>query len=337
MRWASAIITVPERRETLLPRTLESLNRAGFGPEVMEPPSPCNAPGVVNTFPILFVDGTESAEPWKCFGMPVVTRYPKVRAFGNWILALWEIWIREPEADRYAMFQDDFVTYKNLRYHLERCQYPNSGYWNLYNFPINEQTAEKDKVTGWYPTVPQRGLGAVALIFDRQAVEFLLADMEHIIKRPRNTERGYCGIDGGVVDALKKVGYKEFVHYPSLVQHTGKKSALDDLHDNQFQSTSFRGEEFDALGLLDTKEKGAVVNGLAGAEAYYAFPEADRPKLVDDWKSERVSLVEAMNADKERLKVERSRERRKRYSLAIREYEFRLAKHDRNNPPYVRP
>src|SRR5690349_12356402 len=91
MKWAAALTTVPERRGELLPRTLASLANAGFAA------------------PRIFLDGgnhsmAESYE--RQFGTLVTARHPKIRTYGNWVLALAETYIREPTADRYAVFQD---------------------------------------------------------------------------------------------------------------------------------------------------------------------------------------------------------------------------------------
>src|SRR5688572_13834079 len=98
VRWAYGVTTVPKRRRDLLPRTLGSLAAGGFAA------------------PWLFVDGCDELPGWRAeFVAPgraagVTCRYPLVRAYANWGLALGELWLRDPHADRYAVFQDDFVT-----------------------------------------------------------------------------------------------------------------------------------------------------------------------------------------------------------------------------------
>src|SRR5437870_5459108 len=109
MKWSYGVTTVPSRRSTLLPKTLQSLRAAGFGE------------------PRLFIDGCKQDEAvgYSCqFRLPITARDPAVRPAGNWILSLWELYIREPVADRYAIFQDDLITYRNLRDYLEACKYP---------------------------------------------------------------------------------------------------------------------------------------------------------------------------------------------------------------------
>lgn len=235
-KWAYGVLTVPERRETLLPRTLASLAKAGF-PE-----------------PRLFIDGARSAAQYRSLDLPVTVHDPRIGVFGNWVLALWELYLRDGLADRYAIFQDDLVAYRNLRQYLEQCPYPERGYWNLYVYSQDQE--RKDGKVGWFLS-DQWGKGAVALVFNREAVSVLLGQ-SHITKRPQiaNRKRSLKAVDGAVVEALTKgAGWKEWVHSPSLVQHTGEASegetsiAGNKRHKRHLLPTSFRGEDFNALEL----------------------------------------------------------------------------------------
>lgn len=224
MKWAYGVTTVPQRRRDLLVRTLGSLRAAGF-PE-----------------PRLFVDGERDPRSWEDeFNLGVTARWPTIRTYGNWVLSLAELYIREPAAERYAVFQDDFVTYRNLRQYLESCKYPENGYWNLYTFPSNQALCPRGH-RGWYES-NQMGRGAVALVFDRSVVLSLLTH-QHMVERPMDAHRGHKAVDGGVVEAFRKMGGKEYVHNPSLVQHTGLVSSMGNKPHKLAES--FCGEEFDA-------------------------------------------------------------------------------------------
>lgn len=227
MRWSYGITTVPERYDTLFLKTLESLKLAGFDT------------------PRLFIDGCNDPSQYSSLGLEITTHYPKLRTAGNWVLSLYELYYREPQADRFAIFQDDFITYKNLREYLERATYPYQGYCNLYTFPSN-QNLVKDNAIGWYKS-NQLGKGAVALVISNEAVRILLSS-RHLTERPTDPHRGWRSIDGGIVDSFKKAGWYEYVHNPSLVQHTGQVSSMG----NKLQpaAISWRGITFDALDLL---------------------------------------------------------------------------------------
>lgn len=233
--WAYGVTTVPARKVHYLPRTLESLKTAGF------------------ECPRLFIDGCHDPKEYDRFGLEVTVRYPTIRPYGNWVLALAELYLRSPAADRFAIFQDDFVTYRNLRTYLDEREYPGErdtrpkGYYNLYTFPHN-QTLCKDQV-GWSLS-DQMGKGAVALVFNREAVRLLLGS-QHIIDRAQDPNRGWKAIDGGVVTAMKEIGWKEYIHHPSLVQHIGDVSSIG--NGRHAKAGNFWGEEFNAEELLECR------------------------------------------------------------------------------------
>jgi len=229
VKWAYGVTTVPGRRDDLLRHTLMSLGEAGFDK------------------PRLFVDGCDDPRSWEReFGLEVTARHPRIRTFGNWVLGLAELYIREPARDRYAMFQDDLVTYKNLRAYLESLPFPEKAYWNLYTFPSNQKLCPSGH-SGWYRS-NQLGRGAVALVFSREGVKTLLQSRGNIIDRPEDVHRGHRAVDGGIVEAMRKAGYTELVHSPSLTQHTGDHSSMGNRPHKK--ASSFRGETYDAKEMI---------------------------------------------------------------------------------------
>ena len=222
VRWAYGVTTVPSRRDDLLPRTLASLERAGFDD------------------PRLFVDGCGDPDNYAPLGLRCTVRQPVVKAAGNWILGLWEMYIRDPMATYFAIFQDDVLAVKNLRSYLESCVYPEHGFWNLYNTPENEQNGG----IGWYQS-SQRCRGALGLVFNRDALQTLLSSKRVIEKPLVAGKKQWCNIDGMVSDTLKDAGYKEYVHKPSLLQHAGEISTVSKaVHPS---SKTFPGEDFNLM------------------------------------------------------------------------------------------
>ncbi len=254
LEWAYGITTVPKRlKDGVLSLTLSSLRLAGFDK------------------PRLFVDGDVPNAEWASLGCEMSYRFPAVRTFGNWVMGMWELYLRQPHADRYAIFQDDMVTYTNLRAYLDHSTYPADGYLNLYTMPSNQTIAPS--TNGWYRALfmecvkcnqpraktgvqqtgmccgeraMQYGRGAVALVFSRKALQTLLAS-EHMVQRPTDPMRGHCAIDGGISWAMNKLGWYEYVHTPSLVQHIGQQSTMGNKPHPQ--ANSFRGEGWDAMQL----------------------------------------------------------------------------------------
>lgn len=250
MIWSYGITTVPSRITDLFPRTLASLQKSGF------------------IAPRLFVDGVSDPSLYSHFNLEVTYRSPVLRTFGNWILALWELYLREPHADRYAIFQDDFVTYNNLKAYLESCELPAKGYWNLYTFPPTHQLPPPDRV-GWYNS-NQRGRGALALIFNREGVTTLLS-AKHMIDRPQDNRpsmpkprfingilvtpqeegwtKGQKTVDGAIAESFNQAeGWTEYIHNPSLIQHIGKVTSMQ--NNEHPQAPTFLGESHDAMEFL---------------------------------------------------------------------------------------
>ncbi len=311
MKWQVGLTTVPSRRSDLLPRTLASLKAAGF-------PSPR-----------LFVDGCNDGPGWEReFGLGVTTRFPKLNVYGNWVLGLAELLVREPHADRYAMFQDDLVTCRGLREYLEGCEMPARGYLNLYTYAKNAAAIPAGH-QGWHPAA-ERGKGALGLVFTREAVLALLTHQDaaaHIVERPLHPTRGWRAVDGGVVDALRKAGWREFVHAPSLLQHVGQLSAMDKRRSStgrgeghptydwgdRGSSPTFPGEDFDATSLL-TPPTGQA-----------ASPTPGTPTLpAEHWRGEVAAIEAAVKGDEERMQRAETHNEWERCRKAISDYGRRL-------------
>lgn len=247
MQWSYGVLTVPERRSDLLPQTIRSLASAGFDD------------------PVLFIDGHDGNDAdYEPFS--IVSRSPRIGPAGNWTLALWELYLRHPAANRYALFQDDLLACRNLRGYLERCRYEKGTYLNLFSFPHNEDLCPLEggkRRVGWHDSC-QYGKGAVALVFDVHTVVELLSSYV-FVQSFMDVKKSKASIDGKIAVALHqrsglKLGkpYRELVHYPSLVQHVGEESSMDDWKTGrpkgkwppETRSRSFPGEDFDAMDLL---------------------------------------------------------------------------------------
>jgi len=231
--WSYGVTTVPSRLNDLLPRTLASLAAAGFDQ------------------PRLFIDGAKDLRPYDKLGLEYTNHNPPLRTFGKWFASAWELYVRCPTAHYYAVFQDDFVTYPFLKHYLESFPYPKDGYLNLYTFPEYQQSAPTSNYVGWFKT-PQWGLGAVALVFNREVLCKILSQ-PHMINRPQDLHKGHKSVDGGIVTAANKAGLKEYAHLPSLVQHTGRVSSMKNRPHEQ--APSFRGESFDARKLIKERKQ----------------------------------------------------------------------------------
>lgn len=237
--WAYGVTTVVRRLTDLLPPTLTSLARAGFDN------------------PRIFVDGAyEHQVPEALSKVGVTCRHPALGAYGNWILGLGELFIREPSARLYAMFQDDVLACTGLREYLTRCAPPERSYWNLYTTAENYVLVTRDKSGRPYPEPPtgwmhsnQRGRGALGLVFTKEGLMDLFKS-QHILGRPAHARNHDRNIDGAVITAMQEAGYTELVHVPSLLQHTGGKDSTIGHVYRLPTSPCFLGEGWDARTLL---------------------------------------------------------------------------------------
>lgn len=233
MIWSYGITTCAQRIDSTLPVTLRSLKNGGFDN------------------PHLFIDGVSISEmALESNGLlerySIVVRSPAVKAFGNFILGLWELYLRRPEADRYAMFQDDMICCRNLRQYLETVNYPDHGYLNLYTAGVNV----KEKL-GWSLS-DQWGRGAVALVFDNATIRTFLGS-EYMANHRRH-HNGHKGIDKALIESAKRANYREWIHNPGLVQHLGQVSSIgNNLRQEIITAPTFVGEEFDAMDFDVTK------------------------------------------------------------------------------------
>lgn len=248
--FAYGITTIPERRSTTLPITLKSLANAGFDS------------------PILFIDDRDDSGWGLEYDMTTAPLYlglnkvyrtnGRIGAFGHWLLSLWELFVRNPHADLYCLFQDDIIVSRNLRLYLDSITFPSRGYCNLYLFPSNEKNVPQREY-GFHKSV-QNGKSATALVFNAESVHVVLSS-SHTIRKLRGRNRSaHKSIDGGVVQAFKdcdpKGTWHEYIHNPSLVQHIGDVSTLGNPdvattgNKDHWKAMTFKGEDFDCMSLL---------------------------------------------------------------------------------------
>lgn len=233
LAWAYGVTTTASRLKDTLPHTIRTLTEAGFAS------------------PHLFIDGSQGREAQhntEQLYLPYTTHWPAVYTVGNWVLALIELYFRKPNAERFALFQDDISMVKDACAYIESCEMPKRGYLNLYTMPENEVLAEGKR--GWYRS-NQKGKGAQALVFTQECVTALLAS-PHLAGKPTHSH-GHRNLDGMLAVAMRAAGFSEWVHYPSLVQHTGRNSSMGNTL--KHESKCFPGESWSALEMLSDAGK----------------------------------------------------------------------------------
>ena len=233
--WQYAVTTVPSRINTTLPVTLKSLTSSGFEE------------------PDLYIDGilpSEIIDAGLDLPVGIVHERHNVRTFSHWHLTLLDMFSRNPWAEYYAIFQDDFVCVRNLKEYIESSYPAEKCYLNLFTFMENEAIVHE--VQGWVDSAKSAsgrnmGRGAVGLVFRHDACEALLTS-GHMITRRYDAQRRHISLDGAVVESMNDSGYAEYVHGPSLLQHTGTESSMGNK--KHPTALTFPGEDFDPLTLL---------------------------------------------------------------------------------------
>lgn len=261
IRWQVGVTTTMERVNTLLPQTLESLLHAGF---------------MTSRHSVrLFIDSAVYHDVDLRIGNlklehQITNHDYKIGPYGNWLLALLELYIRHPQADRFMIVQDDVKFYPHLREYLDSLPMPEKGYWNLFTAQVLNEDLVWCKKVGFMesaclnPENPahvkstfQCGKGALALVFSREGVIHLLSQ-RHLYERIQDEKNGWRSIDGAVVHAMNLSGWREYIHNPTLVQHCGDESTIYHVDENgekvrkkHPRAITWRGDTFDASKLLE--------------------------------------------------------------------------------------
>lgn len=207
--WAVGVTTAPRRQPTLH-QCLDHLTRAGW------------------EAPHLFMDGAVRV-PERFGHLPGTLRNPAVGAWPNHYLALFELTLRQPDADAYIILQDDAVIYdgENVREYLEQALWPRgaAGVASLY-------CAEPDTASsfGWHRQRKAWVWGALAFVFSRAAAQKYLRDWRVCQHRwgPRGSwaHGGLTLVDVVIGLWARRRRIPVWFPTPSLVQHIGETSTL---------------------------------------------------------------------------------------------------------------
>jgi len=198
MKWAIAIITAP-RESSRLEATLSSVAEAGWdNPIVVAEP---NAPIPASVSQLRVLRNPHRLGPH--------------RNFRRAVSVLLEV---EPQADAYAVLEDDIQMSASLRAWLDSTGvWPSdrTGVLSLFTAYANHSMQP-----GWHPCrdVPRRAHGAQAYVFPPRAA------IAYLSMPPRRMTWGQT--DYWVGWWCRESGYEYWMHSPSFVRHTGKESTI---------------------------------------------------------------------------------------------------------------
>ena len=195
-KWVYGVTTCP-RKEPTLAVTLKSLGNAGIQPRI-------------------FDDHDKSLGGW-----------------GNWLRGLYELTIRNPNAEWYWMFQDDIQVNANFIERVVASNPPHDAAMVSYYLPSRWTSGKQ-----WEAKRPEL-VGMLALMIRADAAKRLVVNPIQPNRRSR--------FDVMLGEWLRKMGFSWYYHSPSLVEHTGMTSTiygeyLSTVQNNRMSST-FKSEE----------------------------------------------------------------------------------------------
>ncbi len=203
-QWASAMLTAP-RRDPRIEQTLDSLNNAGFDR-------------------IHIFAEPNAWIPERHRNLQITQRPRKFGNFLNFYACLCTLLEEHPQADAYAVFQDDVELAAGLRHWCEDHLWPlDNGLVSLFTPRLHS-----DRMIGWQIKSPgfQRVCGAQALVFRRDWLQSFVSDAR-VLNSFRLRDQADDAVLGGW---LARDGRGIAYHSPSLVQHVGKISSIFPLH-----------------------------------------------------------------------------------------------------------
>ena len=222
-KWAVGVTVAPRKNPTF-ERCYESFLEAGFKPQIFK------EPGV-------------SLDP-KFFKYGVTERPRRLGAWNNWLSSLYELRQKNPNADAYAIFQDDVMLCRDIKTYLEQELWPSSFTAFVSVFTPNHYRGN----SVWNPIDQGVNLWmAQTFIFPPLAVDSIL---RHPIIRGW---KGDKNIDSKIGEWARNIGMLPYYHTPSLGQHVGHDSTIwgEELPAMGDRSASdFVGESFSAMQLL---------------------------------------------------------------------------------------
>lgn len=199
-KWAVGITTSRRKHPTIV-KTVKALENAGW------------AAGTIFAEPESFVD---CGENWN-----YVHRSLKTGIFGNWMLGLYELFIRNIDADAFFMIQDDIVIAPNTRKYLENSLWFSDEPHLISLFGPN--AIDKDPSNGWRKTSKYSG-GPNSIIMSHETVQEILSSLTPLryygVQHQKNTSFD----DLGIFSLVSEKNWSVFYPKPSIGDHIGHQS-----------------------------------------------------------------------------------------------------------------
>jgi len=223
MKWVVGIQTCPREEDVYINHTIAGIHRAGWDQITIfaEPNSPV---------PV---------------GYPVTYRPCRYGDWTNWVCAFFELFIANPDANAFVLFEDDITLSMHIRNYLDWAipKLGRFGCLSLYTPPTHHSDWK-----GWHDEADAGWAlsGAQGMVFTRPSLQRFLSDPKILEYRfdeigKKNAHKD-CAI-GKWACKKERVLY----HTPSLIDHRGIQSLIGTKN---HQAVDYVGDDFDCETLI---------------------------------------------------------------------------------------
>jgi len=199
-KWAVGVTIAPRRYPTIT-KSIKALESAGWGT------------GIIFAEPGSYID---CGPNW-----PYVHRFKQTGIFGNWILGLYELFIRNIDADAFFMIQDDIVVAPGTRNYLENSLWFTEQPHLVSLFGPN--AIDKDPSNGWRSVSNYHG-GPNSIIMSHETVQEILSSLIPLRYYGVQSQKKTSFDDLGVFILMSQNNWPVFYPKPSLGDHIGHQS-----------------------------------------------------------------------------------------------------------------
>lgn len=199
-KWAVGVITAPRKHQTLV-KTIKAIERAGWD------------------------NGVIFAEPGSCNDVKgnwaYVNRYKKTGIFGNWMLGLYELFIRNIDADAFLMIQDDIVIAPDTRNYLDNALWFTESPHLVSLFTL--KAIDDNPECGWRSTTIYHG-GPTAIVMSHETVQEIISSLIPLRYYGIQKQKGTSFDDLGIFALMAHKQWPVFYPKPSIGDHIGHQS-----------------------------------------------------------------------------------------------------------------
>lgn len=199
-KWAVGVTTSPRKHPTIV-KTIKAMEKAGWdnGTIFAEPGSYINC-----------------GENWD-----YVHRCKKTGIFGNWMLGLYELFIRNIDADAFFIIQDDIIVAPGSKSYLEEALWFTDQPHLVSLFGPN--AIDKDESNGWRKIAKYSG-GPNSIIMSHETVQEILSSIIPLRYYGIQHQKKTSFDDLGIFALMSQNNWPVFYPKPSIGDHIGHQS-----------------------------------------------------------------------------------------------------------------